>query len=122
MTRGPDFSLDDLIKEQEERENRENGSDEGLATTAGRVPVGVVEKYFQGIGVAAIKLTGRIEIGDIIEIGTMENAIRQKVESMQINRKDVASAGAGDSVGIKVRCKVDENEPVYKLPPMRGEA
>lgn len=58
----------------------------------GRVLVGSVEKFFDRISVAAIKLAGDLKVGDIIEIGGDEEAIRQRISSMQIDRIDVEEA------------------------------
>jgi translation initiation factor IF-2 len=41
--------------------------------------------------------------------------VRQRVSSMQIERKDVGEANAGDSVGIKVDTHVPVGSKVYKL-------
>ena len=77
--------------------------------------IGVVEQFFNKINVVAIKLNSELKIGDIIEIGTEESAVRQKVLSMQINREDVDIAYSGDSVGIKIKYRVDEGSNVYKI-------
>ena len=80
-----------------------------------RVRVGIVEQYFDKIGVAAIKLTDRLSVGDVIEIGGEDEAIRQRVESMQVNREDVTGAGEGESVGVKTRHPVAEGSEVYRI-------
>jgi len=107
------YDLDDVIDNLNEQENRRSSSNQ--STARGKVQIGVVEKYYQKLGVAAIKLTDSLSVGDVIEIGDEESAIRQKVESMQINRSNIDSAKAGDSVGILVRCSVKEGEGVYKF-------
>jgi len=108
--------LDNLIKEQEERERinamRSGGSNEPAQQ---KVLVGTVEKYFTKLGVAAIKLSNSLAINDIIEIGDEEESIRQRVKSMQINRVDVEEADSGDSVGVLVKCPVPEGASVYKI-------
>jgi len=106
------FDLDDIMENLNERESRSSEVEEKLQ---GKVKIGEVENYFSRLGVAAVRLTGPLAVGDIIEIGNEENAIRQKVESMQIDRKDVSLAKEGDSVGILVRCKVNKGEEVYKI-------
>jgi len=112
-----DYDLDDIIKSQEERENREATSKitSDASAESGKVYLGVIEAYFSRLGVAALKLDEELAVGDIIEIGDGEEAIRQRVSSMQINRKDVDSAGKGDSVGILVRCPVKVGTSVYKI-------
>lgn len=80
-----------------------------------KVLVGKVDQFFDRINVAAIRLTGSIKIGDVIEIGDSEEAIRQKVTSMQINREDVSEAVDGEDIGIKVNHPVAVGSEVYKI-------
>ncbi|MGC8586643.1 MAG: hypothetical protein ACP5K5_03840 [Candidatus Micrarchaeia archaeon] len=108
------YDLDSLIKEQEEKEQRVFQASYGQEE-AEKEFIGTVEKYFSKLGVAAIKLDADISLGDIIEIGSKDEAIRQRITSMQIDRNDVSSARKGDSVGILVRCPVKEGEKVYKI-------
>jgi len=107
------YDLDDILDDLNAKEARY--VQEQRAEQTGKLRIGEVENYFSKISVAAIKLTAPLKIGDIIEIGNEERALRQKVESMQINKKDVLSANAGDSVGILVRCEVSKGEGVYKI-------
>ena len=70
--------------------------------------------YFARIGVAGIELTGDLAVGDAIHIKDHTTDLNQAVESMQIEREAVESAGAGDSIGIKLsdRCRSRR----YRLP------
>ncbi len=77
--------------------------------------IGRVEHFYSKIGVVAIKLDKGLSLGDIIEIGTYENAVRQRIESMQINRENVEKAFEGDSIGIKVNYPINDNSRVYKI-------
>jgi GTPase len=43
--------------------------------------------------------------------------LSQKVESMEMDRKPVQSAGPGQVVGIKVRERVREDDHVYREVP-----
>ena len=63
--------------------------------------IGTVEQFFDKISVVAITLHGSLKVGDIIEIGTEDESVRQKVASMQIDKNYVEEASSGDSVGIK---------------------
>lgn len=78
-----------------------------------REPVGEIEHFFSKIGVAAIHLSGDLRVGDTIEIDESPNQVRLEVSSMQIDRKDVESAGAGDSIGIKIEAAVTPGSKVY---------
>ena len=76
--------------------------------------VGKVSSYFTNVEVAAIDLSGALKVGDKIHIKGHTTDFEQAVKSMQINRKDVKSAKAGDSVGIKVDERVRSGDIVYK--------
>jgi len=79
--------------------------------------VGRVANYFSKIGVAVIELTADINIDDEIMIEGGATSLRQKVLSMQIERKSVESAKGGQSIGLKVNEKVRPKDLVYKLAP-----
>ena len=101
----------DVINSIEEKESAHERPEAGSE----RELIGGVESFFKKINVAAIKLKKSLSTGDIIEIGSEEEAIRQKVVSMQINHEEVSEAHAGDSVGIKVNHPVYEGSEVYRL-------
>jgi len=77
--------------------------------------IGKVFTYFSKVGVAGIKLSGDIAVGDTIRIKGFTTDFEQEVESMQIDREPVEKAGAGQSVGIKVKERVRPNDVVYKV-------
>jgi putative protease len=77
--------------------------------------IGKITHYYTKIGVAVIELTDSLSVGDEISIEGATTNIRQKVESMQIMHKDVKTAKAGDSIGLKVIDRVRENDSVYKI-------
>ncbi len=105
------FDLDSVIEEHEERERMRMAKEK----SSEKEPIGTVEKYFSKLQVAAISLNSSLSVGDIIEIGNDEEAIRQKVVSMQIDRENVEHAESGDSIGVIVRCPVRAGESVYKI-------
>ena len=79
--------------------------------------IGVVEHFFANINVAAIKITnGNLKVGDTIHIVGAHTDLKQKIDSMQIDRVPVQSVKPGDAVGIKVKDKVREHDIVYKVP------
>jgi translation elongation factor EF-1alpha len=77
--------------------------------------IGKVSSYFSHVGVAAIKLSGNLKIGNRIHIKGNTTDFEQDVESMQIERKDVKQAKKGDHIGIKVAEKVRPNDSVFLL-------
>jgi len=79
--------------------------------------IGVIEHFFTNVSVAAIKITdGELKVGDTIHIVGAHTDFKQKIDSMQIDRKPVESVKAGDAVGIKVKDRVREHDVVYKMP------
>jgi len=77
--------------------------------------VGKVFTYFSKVGVAGIKLTGTLAVGDTIRIKGATTDFEQRVESMQIERTPIQKAESGASVGIKVEDRVRPNDVVYKV-------
>lgn len=80
-------------------------------------PVGVVTHYFAKISVAALKLTGRLKVGDRIHFKGATTDFTQFVDSMQIENDTVEEAGPGDEVGIKVEDRVREHDGVLLVTP-----
>lgn len=76
--------------------------------------IGTVTHYYSKIGVAVIQLKGTLTLGDKITIKGSTSNFEQAVDSMQIERKDVKKAEAGQSVGIKVKDKTRPGDVVYK--------
>ncbi len=89
------------------------GQVEEGASSAKRREIGRVESFFAKIGVVAIALAGTLKVGDTIEIEDGGRTIRQRVESMQINRENVEEAHDGDSVGIKLGERVGSSGKVF---------
>ena len=110
-------SLDNLIEviDSIEARDRERYTPAPNEKRKERELIGSVEHFFSKISVVAISLTSSLNVGDIIEIGTEEDAIRQKVSEMQIDRNDVYEAHAGSSIGIKTKHVVEPGSPVYKV-------
>jgi len=83
---------------------------------AGEERVGIVTHYFGHLSVAAVKMeSGSLRVGDTIRVLGHTSDIRQKVESMQIERQSVAEAHAGQEIGLKVTEHARENDVVYKV-------
>ena len=74
--------------------------------------VGRVSSFFGHANVAAIKLSGSLKVGDTIHVKGHTTDFTQKVDSMQIERKNVDKAKKGDHIGIKVSERVRPNDAV----------
>jgi len=75
--------------------------------------IGKVSSYFQHVNVAAIKLSGQLKVGDKIHIKGHTTDFEQEVDSMQIEKKNVAKAKKGDHIGIKVPERVRPNDKIF---------
>jgi len=80
----------------------------------GKREVGKITHYYNKIGVAVVELTGTLKIGDRISIEGKSN-FEQVVNSMQIEKKDVSEATAGQAIGLKVDQPVKEGDKVYVI-------
>jgi len=75
--------------------------------------IGVVSSYFSHVGVAAIKLSSKLKVGDKVHIRGHTTDFEQDVDGMQIERKNVQEAKKGNHIGIKVSEKVRPNDKVF---------
>ena len=79
----------------------------------GEKEIGKVSTYFSHVGVAAVKLSGKLKVGDKIHVLGHTTDFQQKVKSMQIENKSVNEAKKGDHIGIKVEEKVRPHDQVF---------
>jgi len=77
--------------------------------------VGKVSHWFGKIGVAGIALTDKLAVGDRIHVLGHTTDFEQEVTSIQIMHQDVAEAGPGDEVGIKVQFRTRPGDCVYTV-------
>ncbi len=76
--------------------------------------IGKVIHYYDKAGVAVVKLTAPLVLGDEVTIRKGEHEFTEKVESMQVEHTSIQSAKVGDEVAIKVSQKTKEGATVYK--------
>ena len=76
--------------------------------------VGKVTHWFGKIGVAGLELTDTLAVGDHIHVLGHTTDFEQEVTSMQIMHQDVAEAGPGSEVGIKVQFRARPGDHVYR--------
>lgn len=79
--------------------------------------VGEVIHYYPKISVAEVKIINNpISVGDTIHIiGKTTGVVRQKVESMQVNKNNIEIAEKGMIVGLKTTEKVRKGDKVYVM-------
>ena len=64
--------------------------------------IGTVTHYFGKAQVAGIEITeGELHVGDTIHVIGHTSDFTQQIESMQIDRAAVESAGVGDQIGSR---------------------
>ncbi len=82
-----------------------------------KVYVGEIVKFYPRISVAEVKIVDNpIKKGDTIHIiGKKTGVVRQKVESMQIDGKDIKETKRGDMIGLKTVEKVRPGDKVYLI-------
>jgi len=79
------------------------------------IEVGRVTHFYPKISVAIVELKAPLSIGDKILIKGATTNFEQKVESMQIEHKNIERAEAGQIIGLKVNQRARENDRVYKV-------
>lgn len=77
--------------------------------------IGTVTHFYNEINVGVISLTDTLKVGDTISIEGETTNFKQKVDSMQINRKPIEEAKKGQEIGMKVKDRVREHDIVYKV-------
>ena len=79
--------------------------------------VGRITHFFPKAGVAVLELSATLNNGDKIVIRGSTTNIEQTINSMEVEHKQISTAGAGQSIGLKVPGRVRENDVVYKVRP-----
>jgi len=76
--------------------------------------IAMVTHYFSNIGVAVIKLSDTLKVGDTIQFKGTTTEFDQEIESMQVDHENITEAKKGDEVGLKVKEKVRVGDKVLK--------
>lgn len=75
--------------------------------------VGTVTHWYDKLGVAVVKLTGKLAKGARIKVKKGEEEFEDTVASLQIDHKDVASAKKGDDAAMKLSQKAKEGSGIF---------
>ncbi len=82
--------------------------------TVKKIRIGIVSKFYPKLNVALIKLTEKeLKLNEEIYIEGKTTYLKQKVESMEIENKQVKNGKKGTEVGIKVEKKVKKGDNVF---------
>ena len=78
--------------------------------------IGKVKHFYGHVPAMVVELDEDLKIGDeiIVRKKNGEERFRQKVESMEVERKKIQSAKAGTEVAILAAGKTKEGDLVYK--------
>ncbi|MBU0629853.1 MAG: hypothetical protein KKC80_02910 [Candidatus Margulisbacteria bacterium] len=79
--------------------------------------IGKIIHIYDKISVAIIKVQSPLKVGDYIQIKGKTTDFKQKVDSIQINHKNVPMVNKGAEIGLKVGSQVRENDIVYAAEP-----
>jgi len=77
--------------------------------------IGTVTHWYDKIGVAVVRLAGKLAKGDAIKIKRGNQEFEDTVSSIQINHKDVSSAKKGDDAAIKLSQPAKEGAAVFLI-------
>lgn len=77
--------------------------------------IGEITHYFDHIGVAVVKLSDKIKVGERILVEGHTTNFEQNIDSMQIEHKNVNEAKKGESVGLKVAEGVRAGDKVFRV-------
>jgi len=75
--------------------------------------IGIVSSYFSHVNVAAIKLKGKLKVGETIHIKGHTTNFKTDIDEIQIENKSIKQAKKGDHIGIKVPEKVRPHDKVF---------
>jgi len=75
--------------------------------------VGTVTHWYDKLGVAVVKLTGKLAKGARIKVKKGEEEFEDTVASLQIDHKDVDAAKKGDDAAMKLSQKAKEGAGVF---------
>ena len=76
--------------------------------------IGKVTHYFDKAGVAVIKLSGKLKVGDTVKFKKGEEEFSGIISSMQVEHESIQSGKAGEEVAVKVPQTAKEGTMVYK--------
>ena len=80
--------------------------------------LGMVEHFFSGISVAAVKVKAPFKVGDKVHFKGHTTDFEEVIGSMQIEHESVSQVKKGDDVGIKVKEHVREHDFLLEPGPL----
>jgi putative protease len=77
--------------------------------------IGHVTHYYNHIGVAVLKLSNQLKVGDAIHILGHTSDFDQFVSSLEIRHHKILTGKPGDDVALRVDEAVREKDEVYRV-------
>jgi len=75
--------------------------------------LGKVTHWYDKAGVAVVKLSSSLKVGDSIKLKKGDQELEDSVASMQVDHKEVTSGKKGEEVAIKLSQKAKEGTTLY---------
>ncbi len=75
--------------------------------------IGTVTHWYDKIGVAVVKLSGKLAVGNKIKVRKGESEFEEVVSSIQLDHTDVSSVKKGDDAAIKLSQQAKEGAGVF---------
>lgn len=95
----------------------------GSKATHQKIMRGRVTHYYAKIGVAEIRATGKLSVGDeFVIIGETSGVVEGKAESLRLDDGEVAEVGTDDVFAIKVSQRVRRNDKFFIMSPVAAQA
>lgn len=79
------------------------------------IRIGEVTHYYNNIGVAVLKLTSELKVGDTIHFRGATTEFTQSVASLEIEHQKVESVGPESEVALKVNQRVRRGDRIFKV-------
>jgi putative protease len=76
-------------------------------------PIGEVVHFFNNIGVAVIKFNRKVQAGEEVRFLGATTDFKQKLDSMQLDHKEIKEVAKGKEVGVKVKDRVRTGDEVF---------
>lgn len=85
----------------------------GVRILADKDLVGKVIHYYDKIGVAVVKLSKALKVGDKIKVVHGETSFEQTIESMQLEHAQIEAGKKGQEVAVKIDKEAKSGSAVY---------
>lgn len=78
------------------------------------IQIAKVTHFYDKIGVAVVEVKNQpLKVGDTVKISGHDQEFTQKIESLQIEHKQVKEVAVGETCGMKVDQAVKDGDTLY---------